>query len=46
MAETIKCPKCGSSTIWKYGLYMTKKGKKQKYNCKICGHIWGKKIKC
>jgi len=46
MVELLECPKCDSLDIWKWGIYMTIKGKKQRYNCKNCGHVWGKKIEC
>lgn len=42
MVEFLKCPKCESFAIWKYGSYVTIKGKRQKYKCVICGHVWRK----
>ena len=43
MVEPLKCPKCNGFTVWKYGSYRTNKGKKQKYKCIACGHIWREK---
>lgn len=35
-----KCPKCGSESIIKFGSKMTKEGKKQRYQCQKCGHVF------
>jgi len=35
--ETMRCPKCGSINLQKYGFYTTNVGKYQKYMCKDCG---------
>ena len=43
MVKLIKCPECKSLAIWKYGSYITIKGKTQKYKCRICGHVWRQK---
>lgn len=43
MIELLRCPKCESLAIWKYGSYVTTKGKTQKYKCRICGHVWRQK---
>jgi transposase-like protein len=32
----MKCPKCGSHKIWKYGFVPTKAGKKIRYKCTDC----------
>ena len=33
----LKCPKCSSLEIWKYGLDINGK---QKFRCKKCGYVW------
>jgi len=43
MVEPLKCPECKGFTVWKYGSYMTNEGKKQKYKCISCGHVWREK---
>jgi len=35
-----KCPKCDSKDINKNGFVYTTEGKKQRFLCKVCGHIW------
>lgn len=35
-----QCDKCGSKQYWKSGFRLTRTGKKQLYQCKICGHKW------
>lgn len=37
-----KCPKsdCQSLDVWKFGFTITKNGKRQRFQCKKCGHIW------
>jgi len=32
----IKCPECGSTETKKLGFLLTRKGKKQRYQCKNC----------
>ena len=35
--ETILCPECGSSKVWKDGKRYTKQGEIQRYFCRSCG---------
>jgi transposase-like protein len=41
-AQMIKkeCPECKSPKTQKVGTYMTRKGRKQRFRCDTCGHIW------
>jgi DNA polymerase elongation subunit (family B) len=34
------CPSCGSSSYQKYGTYLAKTGRYQKYKCTSCCHVW------
>lgn len=36
----VKCPECGSKHTIKAGFTMTRKGRKQRRQCKDCGHIF------
>lgn len=38
--DKLKCPKCKSKRIYRYGLKPTKNGEKQRYQCRRCGHVW------
>jgi predicted RNA-binding Zn-ribbon protein involved in translation (DUF1610 family) len=33
----LKCPECGSTRIIKFGRHMTRRGRKQRYQCRDCG---------
>lgn len=34
------CPKCNSKEIYRFGFIMSANGKKQRYQCQICGHVF------
>lgn len=41
LMNCLPCPKCKSSEVMKFGMKMLKLGTKvQRFQCKICGHIW------
>jgi predicted RNA-binding Zn-ribbon protein involved in translation (DUF1610 family) len=35
--EALKCPECGSTRVVKFGRHMTRRGRKQRYQCQDCG---------
>ena len=41
----MKCPKCGTKETIKAGSKITSEGKKQRYQCKICGHTFTEESK-
>jgi hypothetical protein len=38
--KTVACPNCNTKSLRKYGFSITIKGKKQRYQCKDCGHTF------
>lgn len=38
--QKVKCPNCSSNNTNKNGFVYSTDGKKQRYLCKSCGHIW------
>lgn len=36
----IKCPKCKSKHVYRFGSKMTTNGKAQRYQCQKCGYVW------
>lgn len=42
MVAGVKCPRCNSPRIWKYGFVPTIKGRKIRYKCTDCGHSFYK----
>jgi len=36
----MKCPKCGTEETIRAGSKITSEGKKQRYQCKKCGHTF------
>jgi len=36
----IRCPECGSTHVVKAGWKLTRKGRKQQYQCKQCARIF------
>ena len=38
----VKCPKCGSTQIWKVGFVPTTSGRKDRFKCTVCGHSFYK----
>jgi transposase-like protein len=37
LAQSLQCPECGSSRVWKAGLRYTAFGDVQRYVCRDCG---------
>jgi len=40
MAKELKCPECHSKQVWKVGAYRTRKGVRQRYQCKKCARTF------
>jgi len=40
LPSIMKCPKCGTEETIKAGSKITSEGKKQRYQCKLCGHTF------
>lgn len=41
----MKCPECGSTTVVRIGLIVTRAGRKQRYRCNTCGRtFYAKKL--
>ena len=38
--DVIACPKCGSQTVVKFGISVTRAGRVQRYQCSDCGRIF------
>ena len=38
----VKCPKCGSTEIWKIGYVPTREGRKDRFKCTMCAHTFYK----
>jgi predicted RNA-binding Zn-ribbon protein involved in translation (DUF1610 family) len=35
--EALKCPECGSTRVVRFGRHMTRRGRRQRYQCQDCG---------
>lgn len=40
MVAGVKCPKCGSTHIWKVGFVPTRKGHRTRYKCVNCAYTF------
>ena len=38
----VKCPKCGSTAIWKVGFVPTREGRKDRFKCTECAYTFYK----
>ena len=36
----VRCPKCKSVKVYRFGSQITSNGKVQRYQCQKCGHVW------
>ncbi len=38
----VKCPKCGSTEVWKVGFVPSRTGRKDRFKCTVCGSTFYK----